>query len=93
MPGEYTKSACIEADAVIRDMAARWSDEHVAAMLNRMRLTTGQGLSWSAKRSRVHYVARKRVGLFDPSRRGIDRAIDHLRRERPVERTRDCRCA
>lgn len=43
MPGEHTKSASSEADAVIRDMATRWSDEHVAAMLNRMGLTTGQG--------------------------------------------------
>ena len=35
-------------------------------------------------RTRVHYVARKRVGLFDPSRRGIDRAIEHLRRPSPA---------
>ena len=53
-PGEHTKSASVEADAIIRDMATRYSDEHVAAMLNRMGLTTGQGLTWSAKRVSSH---------------------------------------
>ena len=54
MTGEHTKSASLEADAVIRDMAAKWSDEHVAATLNRMGLMTGQGLTWSAKRVSSH---------------------------------------
>lgn len=53
-PGEHTKSASPEADAIIRDMAMRWSDEHIAAMLNRMALTTGQGLTWNAKRVASH---------------------------------------
>lgn len=48
--GEHTKSAPIEAYTVIREMATKWSDEHVAATLNRMRFTTGQGLTWTAKR-------------------------------------------
>lgn len=52
--GEHTKSASAEADAIIRDMATRWSDEHIAAMLNRMALTTGQGLTWTAKRVSSH---------------------------------------
>lgn len=52
--GEHTKSASIEADTVIRDMAAKWSDEHVAATLNRMGLTTGQGLTWTATRVSSH---------------------------------------
>lgn len=52
--GEHTKSASPEADAIIRDMATRWSDDHIAAMLNRMRLTTGQGLTWNAKRVSSH---------------------------------------
>jgi DNA invertase Pin-like site-specific DNA recombinase len=51
-PGEHTKSASVEADTVIRDMATRWSDEHIAAMLNRMGLTTGQGLTWTATEPR-----------------------------------------
>lgn len=52
--GEHTKSASVEADTVIRDMAAKWSDEHVAATLNRMGLITGQGLTWTAKRVSSH---------------------------------------
>jgi DNA invertase Pin-like site-specific DNA recombinase len=54
MTGEHTKSASAEADTVIRDMATKWSDEHVAATLNRMGLTTGQGLTWTAKRVCAH---------------------------------------
>lgn len=52
--GEHTKRAPAAADTVIRDMATKWSDEHVAATLNRMGLKTGQGLSWSAKRVASH---------------------------------------
>jgi DNA invertase Pin-like site-specific DNA recombinase len=52
--GEHTKSASVAADKVIRGMATKWSDEHVAATLNRMGLTTGQGLSWNAKRVGAH---------------------------------------
>jgi len=39
-----------DALAVIRTMAARWSDEDIAATLNRMRLPTGQGKTWTAHR-------------------------------------------
>jgi DNA invertase Pin-like site-specific DNA recombinase len=52
--GEHTKQASVEADTVIRDMATKWSDEHIAATLNRMGVTTGQGLSWTAKRVCSH---------------------------------------
>ena len=33
-----------------RSMAGRWSDEHIAASLNRMGLPTGQGKTWTAHR-------------------------------------------
>jgi len=36
--------------AVIRSMAARWSEEHIAASLNRMEICTGQGKTWTANR-------------------------------------------
>lgn len=36
--------------AVIRSMAGRWTDEHIAASLNRMGLPTGQGKTWTARR-------------------------------------------
>jgi hypothetical protein len=52
--GEHTKRASAAADNVIREMATKWSDEHVAATLNRMGLKTGQGLSWNAKRVGSH---------------------------------------
>ncbi len=34
----------------MRSMAGRWSDEHIAASLNRMGLSTGQGKTWTAHR-------------------------------------------
>jgi len=52
--GEHTKRAPAEADAVIREMATRWTDEHIAATLNRMGSHTGQGLTWTAKRVASH---------------------------------------
>lgn len=52
--GEHTKVASVEADTVIRDMATKWNDEHIAATLNRMGLTTGQGLTWTATRVSSH---------------------------------------
>jgi hypothetical protein len=58
--GEHTKRASTETDAVIREMAGTWSDEHIAATLNRMKLRTGQGLTWNAKRVESH---RKTVGI------------------------------
>ena len=36
--------------AIIRTMAARWSDADIAAQLNRMALRTGQGKTWTAHR-------------------------------------------
>lgn len=49
-PGEHTRRAPEEAAKVIREMATRWSDEDIAATLNRMGLQTGQGLSWNGRR-------------------------------------------
>jgi excisionase family DNA binding protein len=48
--GEHRRRAPDEADRVIRSMAGGWPDGYVAATLNRMGLTTGQGRSWTAKR-------------------------------------------
>ena len=36
--------------AVMRSMATRWSDEDIAASLNRMGMPTGQGKTWTAHR-------------------------------------------
>jgi excisionase family DNA binding protein len=48
--GEHDCSTPDDALAVIRSMATRWSDEDIAATLNRMRLPTGQGKTWTAHR-------------------------------------------
>ena len=50
--GEHGCRTCDEAAAVIRSMATRWSDEDIAATLNRMALPTGQGKTWTAHRVR-----------------------------------------
>jgi hypothetical protein len=49
-PGEHECRTAEEAVAVIRSMATRWSDEDIAATLNRMGLPTGQGKTWTAHR-------------------------------------------
>jgi hypothetical protein len=46
--GEHECSTSEEALAVIRSMASRWSDQDIAATLNRMGLPTGQGKTWTA---------------------------------------------
>jgi excisionase family DNA binding protein len=48
--GEHGCRTPDEALAVIRSMAARWPDEHIAASLNRMGMRTGQGKTWTAHR-------------------------------------------
>ena len=48
--GEHGCQTAEEAIAVMRSMAGRWSDEHIAASLNRMGLPTGQGKTWTAHR-------------------------------------------
>ena len=49
-PGEHTMRNPVEVDNVIRQMGARWSDEHIAATLNRMGSTTPFGHNWNARR-------------------------------------------
>jgi hypothetical protein len=48
--GEHGCRTADKAVAVIDTMATRWSDEDIAAMLNRMGLPTGQGKTWTANR-------------------------------------------
>ena len=48
--GEHTKRTSPEASKMIGEMASRWSDEEIAATLNRMGLPTGQGKTWNATR-------------------------------------------
>ena len=59
--GEHGCRTPDEAIAVMRSMATRWSDEGIAATLNRMGMSTGQGKTWTAHRvsslRRVHAIA------------------------------------
>ena len=48
--GEHGCRTPEEALAVMRSMAGKWSDEHIAATLNRMGLPTGQGKTWTKHR-------------------------------------------
>lgn len=48
--GEHGCRTSDDAIAVIERMAAQWSDEEIAATLNRMSLPTGQGKTWTAHR-------------------------------------------
>jgi excisionase family DNA binding protein len=48
--GEHGCATTEDALAIMRSMAGRWSDEHIAASLNRMGLPTGQGKTWTAHR-------------------------------------------
>lgn len=48
--GEHGCRTPDEALAVTRSMAGKWSDEHIAATLNRMGLPTGHGKTWTGHR-------------------------------------------
>jgi DNA invertase Pin-like site-specific DNA recombinase len=48
--GEHDCHTPDDALAVMQSMASRWSDEEIAATLNRMGLPTGQGKTWTGRR-------------------------------------------
>ena len=48
--GEHGCSTPEQALGVMRGMAGRWCDQDIAATLNRMRMPTGQGKTWTAHR-------------------------------------------
>ena len=58
--GEHTKRTSEDADRVIREMATRWSDQHIAATLNRMGFTTGHGHTWTHVRVGAY---RRKAGI------------------------------
>jgi len=51
--GEHGRRTSEEALAVIKSMASRWSDEDIAATLNRLGMFTGEGNTWTALRVRA----------------------------------------
>jgi len=48
--GEHGCHTPDDAVAIMRSMAGRWSDQDIAASLNRMGIPTGQGKTWNAHR-------------------------------------------
>jgi DNA invertase Pin-like site-specific DNA recombinase len=64
--GHHRHGTSPDVDSVVRDMAGRWPDAQIASTLNRLRLRTGMGNTWTV--SRVLSV-RRRLGLpqYDPS--------------------------
>jgi DNA invertase Pin-like site-specific DNA recombinase len=60
-PGEHRHRVGPDAEAVLRRMAGAWPDHEIAASLNRLRLRTGAGNTWTASRvmslrQRLHLV-------------------------------------
>ena len=72
--GEHGCATSEDALAVMRSMAGRWSDEHIAASLNRMGLPTGQGKTWTAHRVSSVRRVREHPRL---SIRGKERRMAH----------------
>lgn len=68
--GEHNQHTPAEASAVIRDMAAKWSDEHIAATLNRMGFRTGHSLSWTRGRVRAHRSTHNIIGYASKEKNG-----------------------
>ena len=66
-PGQHRHRTSLEAIDVIRRMASQFPDEQIAATLNRLRLRTGNGNTWSEIRVRSarNYQA---LPAYDPSR-------------------------
>jgi excisionase family DNA binding protein len=64
--GRHSKCTADEAVEVVRQMAGKYSDERIAATLNRLGLRTGAGNGWSELRVRT---LRHRLGVaaFDPA--------------------------
>jgi len=82
--GQHGRVTSETASEVIRRMAGRWSDEQIAATLNRLRLRTGTGTSWNDQRV---YQARRRSGLLNlpthdpaasPTILTLEQAAEHL---------------
>ena len=75
--GEHGCRTSEDAVAVMRRMADRWSDEEIAASLNRMEIPTGQGKTWTAHRVRN--------GRYCPvAARGINCPLQEIGPQRPV---------
>jgi hypothetical protein len=69
--GKHGRCTSLDAIGIVRQMAGRFSDEQIAATLNRLGLRTGMGHSWNE--SRVHSA----VAIMLCLRRRRRRTCDH----------------
>ena len=71
LSGRTQRCAGEQAEALVRQMASRWSDHAIASTLNRVGYRTGTGQCWNRSRLRA---LRSRLELppFDPQRRQDD---------------------
>jgi excisionase family DNA binding protein len=80
--GEHRRTTSDEAVAVIRSMAGRWPDNHIAASLNRMGLRTGHDRSWNAARvsayRQTHGISSYRRSDDDGDRLTMSEAASEL---------------
>ncbi len=53
MPGRHSQSTDLEAVEVVRQMAGHYPDQQIVATLNRLRLKTGAGNTWTESRIRA----------------------------------------
>jgi DNA invertase Pin-like site-specific DNA recombinase len=80
--GEHRRTTSDEAVAVIRSMAGKWPDNHIAASLNRMGLRTGHDRSWNAARvsayRQTHGISSYRRSDDDGDRLTMSEAASEL---------------
>ena len=87
-PGRHNKITPEEAANTIRSMAGHWCDTDIAAALNRMRVTTAHGHTWTAERVRryrwEHKLPSLKTGTGGAEILTLTEAADKLRVSRHV---------
>jgi hypothetical protein len=81
-PGDVHKTS-VEALEIIRQMAVRYGDDEIAAVLNRLGHRTGKGKRWTQQRvataRRNHNIAGQRRRLPDPEILSLSEAARHCK--------------
>jgi hypothetical protein len=81
--GRATSADCFD---IVKGMAGRWSDEEIAATLNRLRLHTGTGKTWSARRVYQLRIDHK-LPAHDPTKRRDTVTLEEATRRLGVSNT------
>jgi hypothetical protein len=80
--GEHGRRTSAQAVAVVQRMAGKWSDQDIAATLNRMGIPTGHGNTWNAVRIAA-MRSHRGIRAYDPAREDattvtMSQAASHL---------------